>query len=417
MTLTIAENKTAADYISGKAVMFPGTFASMPAEIKSRSFSVAKIYDFDVLRDMRDAIAKLPKGGDWNEIKNHLAADISPWMDDSPEGRKAAESKAELVLRQHGFQAYAASRFRQQQATKDALPYWKYMTAGDDHVRPEHAALDGLILPADDPFWADHYPPWDFGCRCMVVAITRAEADDEGIDTDADADENLNGASADAGGRMENNDRSYKWNPGDLHLDLDGLRDRYGEDGFEEFSGAMHTARISVGSGNQMTAWDWMFGDLTNKDRNELMAHAANKNTEAAILRSDRNGSVVMRAKGENDHEVSVGSAYSDAEKSGEKLRGIHVHPSGDWLPSPADVRMALHPASAGETIATGRMNTALKMGDGYARSAGTDKLMTSLESWQNALDHGRMTRDAWFKKLHQLADSGVIKMTMEAVL
>ena len=29
----------------------------------------------------------------------------------------------------------------------------QYRTAGDDHVRPEHAALAGVTLPPSDPFW------------------------------------------------------------------------------------------------------------------------------------------------------------------------------------------------------------------------------------------------------------------------
>jgi hypothetical protein len=40
----------------------------------------------------------------------------------------------------------------------------------DDRTRPQHAALDGLILPASHEFWDEHYPPWGFNCRCTVTA-------------------------------------------------------------------------------------------------------------------------------------------------------------------------------------------------------------------------------------------------------
>lgn len=58
----------------------------------------------------------------------------------------------------------------------DVFPYWEYRTAGDALVREEHAALDGLILPANDPRWAKIFPPNGWNCRCYIVARTRAEA-------------------------------------------------------------------------------------------------------------------------------------------------------------------------------------------------------------------------------------------------
>jgi len=49
----------------------------------------------------------------------------------------------------------------------------QYRTAGDDHVRPEHAALDGITLPFDDPFWDQYYPPNGWNCRCTVVQVLK----------------------------------------------------------------------------------------------------------------------------------------------------------------------------------------------------------------------------------------------------
>lgn len=51
----------------------------------------------------------------------------------------------------------------------------QYRTAKDDRVRPEHADLDGVTLPADDPFWAEFYPPNGWNCRCTVVQVRRGK--------------------------------------------------------------------------------------------------------------------------------------------------------------------------------------------------------------------------------------------------
>jgi SPP1 gp7 family putative phage head morphogenesis protein len=64
-----------------------------------------------------------------------------------------------------------AARYRQQMEDIEDLPYWQYMTAGDDRVREAHRILDGLILKADDPAWSRIYPPNGWGCRCEVVAL------------------------------------------------------------------------------------------------------------------------------------------------------------------------------------------------------------------------------------------------------
>lgn len=51
----------------------------------------------------------------------------------------------------------------------------QYRTAGDDRVRPEHAALEGVTLPIDDPFWEDYYPPNGWNCRCTVVQVRKTK--------------------------------------------------------------------------------------------------------------------------------------------------------------------------------------------------------------------------------------------------
>lgn len=55
------------------------------------------------------------------------------------------------------------------QDNADIYPNLEYRTAGDADVRPEHAKLDGIVLPINDPFWKGHTPPLGFGCRCELV--------------------------------------------------------------------------------------------------------------------------------------------------------------------------------------------------------------------------------------------------------
>ena len=49
----------------------------------------------------------------------------------------------------------------------------QYRTAGDNHVREEHAMLHGTTLPPSDPFWDKYYPPNGWNCRCTVEQVLK----------------------------------------------------------------------------------------------------------------------------------------------------------------------------------------------------------------------------------------------------
>ncbi|MEE0917645.1 MAG: phage minor head protein [Bacteroidales bacterium] len=40
-------------------------------------------------------------------------------------------------------------------------------------MREEHAILDGITLPMDDPFWDEYYVPLGWNCRCQVVQVSK----------------------------------------------------------------------------------------------------------------------------------------------------------------------------------------------------------------------------------------------------
>jgi SPP1 gp7 family putative phage head morphogenesis protein len=76
----------------------------------------------------------------------------------------------------------SATYYRLKEQT-DIFPYWEYKTVGDAKVRDEHAALDGLILPANDPRWKKIMPPNGWNCRCYIVPRMRHEVEGTNFDT------------------------------------------------------------------------------------------------------------------------------------------------------------------------------------------------------------------------------------------
>ena len=68
--------------------------------------------------------------------------------------------------------ADAAARWAEIEKDKEHIDLL-YETVGDSNVRPDHAALEGVCLPVDDPFWAIAYPPNGWNCRCRVLRVAK----------------------------------------------------------------------------------------------------------------------------------------------------------------------------------------------------------------------------------------------------
>lgn len=71
--------------------------------------------------------------------------------------------------------AQSADQWIDIQRDKETLPLLQYVTAGDNRVRPEHAAWDGIIKPVDDPFWDTRTPLNGYNCRCETRQLEAGE--------------------------------------------------------------------------------------------------------------------------------------------------------------------------------------------------------------------------------------------------
>lgn len=91
---------------------------------------------------------------------------------------KAEALKLGAEFKEHWLQAeyqtarqsgIMAQKWNDIQANTDLFPNLKYQTQHDDRVRPEHAALDGIIAPIGSDFWKKYYPPNGWRCRCDAI--------------------------------------------------------------------------------------------------------------------------------------------------------------------------------------------------------------------------------------------------------
>lgn len=261
-------------WIAKKPIFTKQVFAGLLPELKARAFVISGIESFDVLVQAREVLAGLPLGANWEDAKLQLVELMSPFF--SP---KAALSRAELLLRTHGYQAYAVANFRALEEAKDLFPYRQYVSSDDPRVRPAHAALHMRIFPADSPFWATHTPPWQWRCRCDVIGLTEDEAmaqkelDKDSKDVAArlfmegkplESVEKSNilhlpgGLTFDLSTDFAKKDGGgYYFEPGSMGLPLSVILERYPADVAAEFEGWAKDQQVEE---LKMSVWDWLVG-------------------------------------------------------------------------------------------------------------------------------------------------------------
>ncbi len=261
----------AARIVAEKQVMSKEAFDALVDELKARAFTVAGLEDLRAVQEIRDAIAELPRGAAWEDVKKQVADKL----ESGGFSPAAADHRATLLLRHHGFAAYAQEKYRELREMKDVFPYWKYQTMGDEKVRSFHAALDGLILPADDPFWKDHYPPWEWNCRCMVVGVTEEEyegaqrvGDFDPTDPDARAEgwklspaqaERLHQGQLDDGSghpAYVGRHSSFRFDPSGSGMDMEEIAKRYNPGDWANFKARMEAEKL----GDGRSVWEWATG-------------------------------------------------------------------------------------------------------------------------------------------------------------
>jgi len=382
--MKIQENKVAASYLRGKAAMSPGAFGRLPDQLKGLAFTAAGLENPEIIRRVRDLVASRFEGKTWQEARKEIANEIG-----DVDGAKA---RAQMILRINGNKARAAARYAAATEVSEAFPFWMYQTMTDGRERAEHQALNGKVLPWDDPFWDTHYPPWDWGCRCIVIKLTPNQAREQGL---ADA-KRLPGPSQ----------NGFSFDPRNLQPDMDAVREGYEASDWTDFCSSMKSQPVAGVPGIE-DGFDWIYEGFSNNSRRQMLGHVAETKTEMAVIRSAVDGSIVNEFKGDISS-VSVGSAYEDFRKQGLKVIGEHVHTGPSAFPSPSDALMAAQWASAQERVHSRIQRYILKI----------DKkdiaLYHDFEQWKRDLKKGVKSAGQWQEYMLALSNNGKIKMEIE---
>ena len=177
-------------YFRAKKFQIGFSYEDVWREEHAVAFTVAKAMELDVLRDIRDAVDQALTEG---RTLRDFARDLKPalvqrgwWgrqeMTDPVTGevrdvQLGSPRRLRTIYNANLRTARAAGQWERIQRTRTALPYLLYELGPSEVHRPEHAALAGLLLLVDDPFWSTHFPPNGWGCKCWVRQVSRPEAE------------------------------------------------------------------------------------------------------------------------------------------------------------------------------------------------------------------------------------------------
>lgn len=143
--------------------------------------------DKELLRDLRDNLHV------FSAFKSHHSAQLLSELiwDDKGEKRNFTDFRADAMkmfnithdthlkteFRTSVANGRSANQWREITRDESIFPYLKYSTIGDERVRDDHDELDGITRKTNDSFWAKHFPPNGFNCRCDVEKMTGLETD------------------------------------------------------------------------------------------------------------------------------------------------------------------------------------------------------------------------------------------------
>lgn len=144
-------------------------------------FTAARTAGFDVVDDIKAAtraavVDRIP----WEEYRAQLEPVLrakgwwgrkeftDPRTGEISTAMLGSPGRLQLIYDANIRSAEAAGDWIRIQRVKDVLPYLEYMTSVSERKRPLHLSWVGTTLPVDDGWWATHYPPNGWRCKCRV---------------------------------------------------------------------------------------------------------------------------------------------------------------------------------------------------------------------------------------------------------
>lgn len=163
----------AINYMASKVPLTKSEYYHLSDQLRFRAFAVSRLTQVDAVDKVRKHfIRSMKDGGSLSEFQTQEG------IDDALKVAGFDKSEPwywETVYRTNIQTAYNTGRVMQYE--KNPPEFLEFIGIGDVRQTDICRIRQGTILPYNDPWWKNNYPPLHFNCRSTVRAIYKEEAE------------------------------------------------------------------------------------------------------------------------------------------------------------------------------------------------------------------------------------------------
>lgn len=174
--------RKAIEYLQQKQVMPSEDWWRVQGNAHNQAFVVAHMTRLDLLEDVRQSLLDAQKNG-W-DLKR-WSEEIEPKMKQrgwwgkqetfveggQREVQLGSPYRLKTIYQTNMAQAYEAGRQAVMWDDNPLFPYVRYSAILDNHTRPAHRALHGVVMLKSDPAWRYISPKNGYKCRCTAYEM------------------------------------------------------------------------------------------------------------------------------------------------------------------------------------------------------------------------------------------------------
>lgn len=164
------------------------------AEEHDAAFTVAKMMDVDLLKDVYDSLdVALAEGVQFREWADQLVPMlqargwwgrkevVDPLTGETVVAQLGSPGRLQTIFRTNMQSAYAQGQWEQMEAQAEDAPFVMYDAVDDWRTRQQHREWDGTVVPITAAWLRHHTPPCGWNCRCGLIQLDKSDLESLGV--------------------------------------------------------------------------------------------------------------------------------------------------------------------------------------------------------------------------------------------